>query len=114
MAGAMEITVGAMDTMVKTAGIMATTADTMENIGTMATTADTVDTIGMTGMDITVARGGRGSSVLVGVIRGMGIRIMGILTAPTTIATMAIRMEVTTAAITPALTTGMAMPPVQE
>ena len=64
------------------------------------TTADTMDTNGMMGMDTTAAAGGfRGSLVVVGVIRGTGIQTIGILTPATiTIATMTIRMGVTTAA----------------
>ena len=70
MAEAMETMPAPVDT---TVAITATAVDIMD------TTVDTMVTIGIMAMATTAAAGGiRGSSVLDGVIRGTGIRTMGV------------------------------------
>jgi hypothetical protein len=106
-----------MDTMVEVMGTTAEVMDTMaETIGIMATTEDTADTTGIVDTTDIMVAGGRGSTALVGVIRGTpGIRAMDIpITGPITIRPMATRTGATMAAITAALTTEIGMPPVQE
>ena len=76
MAAAVDTTVATMDTAVPIMGTAVVTMGTM--VDTMDTTEGTMDTIGIMAMDTTAAAGGiRGSSVLDGVIRGTGIRTMG-------------------------------------
>ena len=104
MAAAVDSTAEAVDT---TVAKMVTAAETMDTtvaamgigveimgttVDTKGITVDTMDTIGIMAMDTTAAAGGtRGSSVLDGVIRGTGIRTMGMgipTTAPITITTL--------------------------